>query len=242
MALPRIYFDYSFKIYQTVTLDEASSHHLFNVLRLKIGDQIILFNGQGGEYKAKIIDRQKKQAQVEIQEFFDIERQSPLKIHLGQGIARGEKMDYIVQKAVELGVSKITPLFTEFSNVKLPPDRLEKKLQHWRQIAIHACEQCGRNDLPEIAAPEYAQKWLQNRPEKLKLTLNPSASTSLSKLQMVSSVCLLIGSEGGLSAAEIALANQHHFQSLQLGPRILRTETASLAVLSALQMLWGDWR
>ena len=154
MRITRIYQPEPLAIGQAFALNPNASSHIVRVLRLRPGALITLFNGEGGEYSAALTAIEKHQAIVKIKEFFAIERESPLKIHLGQGISRGEKMDFTLQKAVELGVTKITPLFTEHGNVKLTDDRLEKRLNHWRSIVISACEQCGRNRIPEILMPE----------------------------------------------------------------------------------------
>lgn len=243
MKFTRIYQTSSLIVNATLMLDQPSSHHLLQVLRLKSGDMITVFNGNGGEYQAEIIAIEKKRAIIKVKKFIDIDRESPLRIHLGQGIARGEKMDFIIQKAVELGVTKITPLFTEFSNVKLAGERLQKRVEHWQAVAISACEQSGRNRIPEIVAPISLPNWLSQCQENLKLVLDPDATAHLSNLSgTYTNIALLIGAEGGLSKEEIALAKQYDFQFLQLGPRILRTETAGLAIISALQSRWGDLR
>lgn len=226
----------------TVTiLSEQASNHLLRVLRLKPGDVLQVFNGEGGAYDAELIAAEKKRAVIKIQYFNDKERESPLTVHLGQGISRSEKMDYTIQKAVELGVTKITPLLTEFSTVKLSQDRAAKKLEHWQGIIRSACEQCGRNRVPEILPPQSLSSWLSQCDEALKLILEPQAENHLRQVnEKPASVCLLIGAEGGLSAREVKLAKSHHFNPIQLGPRVLRTETATVAALAALQAAWGD--
>lgn len=241
MRITRIYQSQIFALGQKFSLDENASKHLLRVLRSPIGTELIVFNGEGGEYRAQLIGEEKKHAVIIIKEFLAIERESPLFIHLAQGISRGEKMDYVIQKAVELGVNKITPLFTEFSQVKLNEERLDKRLAHWRAIVIGACEQAGRNRIPEIAAPQLITRWLPQCQQKLKLILDPQATQHLKDLKKIDDICFLVGPEGGLSSAEINLAKQNNFSSLQLGPRVLRTETASLAMLAALQGGWGDF-
>lgn len=243
MKHTRVYHTGALAVDAACFLDISASHHLLQVLRLKPGTDITIFNGEGGEYQGEIIAVEKKHAVIKIKKFLDIERESPLQIHLGQSIARGEKMDFIIQKAVELGIVKITPLFTEFSNVKLANERLQKRLEHWQAVAISACEQCGRNRIPEIMTPIPSAKWTEQCQEKLKLVLHPEATTHLSSLnESYTNVALLIGAEGGLSEKELLLAKQYNFQWLQLGPRILRTETAGLAIIAALQSRWGDMR
>lgn len=206
------------------------------------GRELILFNGQGGEYRATITAINKKNVEVRVEDFSDIDRQSPLDINLGIGISRGERFDWVLQKATELGVNRITPLLTERTEVKLNGDRLQKKLQHWQQIAISACEQCQRNRLPEIASPQRLDSWLSEAAQNtgLKLVLHHRSEQSLAEHQSPERVTLLIGPEGGLSEAEIQTAEQRGFSALSLGPRVLRTETAPVVALSLMQYLWGD--
>jgi len=187
---------------------------------------------------------EKKHLQVTLQKFDDCEHESPLTIHLGIGISRGEKMDLIIQKATELGVASISPLFTDRTEVKLKGERAEKKLRHWRQVAISACEQCRRNRLPRIAEPHLLDNWQKNVESDIKLVLHHRCQASLADMrsQAPASIALLIGPEGGLSTEEIALAEEDGFQPLALGPRVLRTETAPLAAISILQSLWGDMK
>jgi 16S rRNA (uracil1498-N3)-methyltransferase len=178
---------------------------------------------------------------VRITEFDKADRESNLSIHLAIGISRGERMDLIVQKATELGVSEITPLFTERCEVKLSGERLDKKVNHWQQVAISACEQCQRNSLPSINAPVKIEQWQVNCDASLKLVLHHRTDQSLSDMPPPSGqVALLIGPEGGLSEREIEQAISLGFSPLALGPRVLRTETAPLAAISILQSLWGD--
>jgi len=224
-------------------LDASASHHLAIVLRARRGDSVTLFNGQGGEYPATIRRIEHRQVEVELGAHSDRDVESPLKLHLGQGISRGEKMDFTLQKAVELGISAVTPLLTVRCNVRLVKERFEKKLQHWRGIAIHACEQCGRNRLPDISAPMLLAEWVERVSVEQAFVLDPLASQSLKQRVLdkpFSSAALLIGPEGGLEASEVALAQTKGFAPLSLGPRVLRTETAGLAAISALQCLAGD--
>jgi 16S rRNA (uracil1498-N3)-methyltransferase len=168
--------------------------------------------------------------------------ESPLELYLAQGISRGEKMDYTIQKAVELGIKKIYPLLTERCNVKLDEERREKRLQHWRSVIISACEQSGRNQLPQIQAPQTLEQFLENSDADFKFVLAPLAEKKLAQIpiQKNSRVILMIGPEGGLSEREIQLAEQKHFLALNLGPRVLRTETAAVAAITALQCFFGD--
>jgi 16S rRNA (uracil1498-N3)-methyltransferase len=228
--------------HSSFTLDEAGSHHLARVLRVKIGDEIILFNGEGGEYPAVISEIDKKRVHVAIKDFNPRDTESALNLYLAQGISRGEKMDFTIQKAVELGVKKIFPLLTERCNVKLDEERREKRLQHWRSIVISACEQSGRNKIPELVAPQTLHEFIKNSSADFKFVLAPDAEKKLSlhTFNKNASVILLIGPEGGLSNQEIKQAEQAGFHGLNLGPRILRTETAAIAALAALQFYAGD--
>lgn len=242
MRIPRIYHDGKLTVGATVQLSLAASHHLLKVLRAKPGSNIILFNGEAGEYTARLIDSPyPKQVCAQLENFLTTLTESPLQIHLFQAISRGEKMDFTIQKAVELGVNKITPLFTEFSNVKLNEERGEKKIRHWQQIIISACEQSGRTSVPTINPPINFHLAITECKETFKLILHPMVDQHLAELTSPPKViALLVGAEGGFSEAEIKLAMQQGFIPLQLGPRILRTETAGLAALAILQSKWGD--
>ncbi|MFN3586278.1 MAG: 16S rRNA (uracil(1498)-N(3))-methyltransferase [Moraxellaceae bacterium] len=225
---------------QTVTLPEDAAHHL-RVLRATPGDALTLFNGEGGEYAATVTTVGKKLVDVAVGEFRAHDHESPLHTHLGQVMSRGERMDYAIQKATELGVSVITPLISERCELKLRgEERADKKLEHWRRIAISACEQCGRNRLPEIRLPRTLEDWLADTAADLKLVLAPALAGALPADMRPASAALLIGPEGGLSAREIAAAQAAEFAPWQLGPRVLRTETAPVAALALLQARYGD--
>jgi 16S rRNA (uracil1498-N3)-methyltransferase len=242
MRSSRIFLNDSLAKGQMVELDKPQTHYLTSVLRLKSGDPLTLFNGKGGEYSATIKTLDKRHAIVELLEFSDINVESPVSIALGQGVARGERMDWILQKSVELGVGHITPLFTQRTNVKIPADRRASRLKHWQGVITSACEQSGRNSVPTIAAPKSILDWLQTVDAELKLVLHHRASISLSNLSgKPKSIALFVGPEGGLTEEEIAMAEQCGFQSVKLGPRVLRTETASLTAIAALQMVFGDF-
>lgn len=240
--MTRIYQPIALSAHSTLMLDEPASHHLARVLRANVGETITVFNGQGGEYSAIIRRIDKKTVTVDVMAFISREVESPLDIVLAQGIARGEKMDYLIQKAVELGVNQILPLLTERCNVKLDADRREKRLQHWQSVVISACEQSGRNRVPVVLAPAPLEKGLQMLQADHCLVLSPHAGTSLKKLAILPTarVVLLIGPEGGLSEREMQWAMQSRFTPLNLGPRVLRTETASVAAITALQSVFGD--
>ena len=242
MAITRIFQPIALQIGSHIRLDESASHHVARVLRADLNDPLTIFNGQGGEYLGNITEISKKNVDVLITDFNPREAESPLALYLAQGISRGEKMDYTIQKAVELGVKKIIPLFTEHCNVKLDEDRREKRLQHWQSIIISACEQCGRNRIPEIVKPDTLENSLPALQADYCFVLAPHAEQKLSQFRIKKNqrVILLIGPEGGLSEQEIQQAKQFNFQPLALGPRVLRTETAAIAAITALQSHFGD--
>lgn len=241
MRLSRFYTEQSLSQGQAVTLEETTSHHLLRVLRLKAGESLLLFNGDGKEYRAILEESAKKQARVLVQDSRQPDRESKLHITLGQGISRGERMDFVLQKSVELGVTSITPLWTKRSQVQLSGKRLEKRLTHWRGVIRSACEQSGRVYLPKLHSPEKLPDWYSvNRTQCLQLALDPTASLQLSDLTPAREIRILIGPEGGLEGDEISMAVESGFKRIRLGPRILRTETAALATVAALQTLWGD--
>lgn len=241
MRTIRIYQAQTLALHQTIHLDESAGNHVFKVLRLQAGALLTLFNGDNHEYQAVIETAHKKGVSVRITAIALATRESPLSFHLVQGIARGEKMEWIIQKAVELGVTEITPLFTEFSNVKLQGERLDKKQNHWQRIAISACEQCERNVVPTVHEPMAYPDWIARHKPELGLILHPYQSQSIAELpETAETVTLLVGPEGGFSDKEVAMALQQNFTALALGPRILRTETAPLMALSILQARWGD--
>lgn len=246
MSKTRIYQNSEFILNESVKLSDDAFGHIVRVLRLVEGDIISLFNGnEACQYTAKLVDVKKKHASVEIIGQEVIENESPLNIHLGQGISRGDRMDFTLQKSVELGVNKITPLFTERCGVKLSIERLAKKHEQWQKIVISACEQSGRCIVPEVAKPMYLQDWLKQETDALKINLHPKAQHSIMTLPMDNTtneqrVRLLIGPEGGLSDDEIEQANQADFKDILLGPRVLRTETAALTAITALQCRFGD--
>jgi len=204
------------------------------------GDNLTLFNGEGGEYAATVKTVGKKTVSVEAGAHRDNNTESPLAVHLGIALSRGDRMDWIVQKATELGVQSLSPLLTERIEVKLKGERADKKRLHWQQIAIAACEQCGRNSLPEIKPLQSLTQWLGTTESDRKYVLHHRALGETQHEESPSSIALLIGPEGGLSPAEITQSEQAGYQSLKLGPRIMRTETAPLAAIAILQAQWGD--
>ncbi|WP_461482284.1 16S rRNA (uracil(1498)-N(3))-methyltransferase [Porticoccus sp.] len=239
----RVYTDQPLATGTEVALDDSAARHLGAVLRLQAGAPVTLFNGQGGEYRATLSACNAKRASAQVGEFVAIERESPLHIHLGIGLSRGDRMDWVLQKATEAGVSEITPLYTERTEVKLKGDRSDKKQRHWQQICASACEQSLRNRLPLLHAPTPLEQWLPRLQVDQRLVLHHRSDRTLSQLRslQVDSVALLIGPEGGLSDREIDAALLTHFVSLRLGPRVFRTETAPIVAISVLQSLWGDF-
>ncbi|MBO1520652.1 16S rRNA (uracil(1498)-N(3))-methyltransferase [Oceanisphaera pacifica] len=241
MRTPRIYEPSPLNSGQALTLSTDAANHVGRVLRMQVGQSLTLFNGQGGQYAADIIEATKKTVRVQVGEFDNRDCESPLPFHLGQVISRGEKMEFTIQKSVELGVNVITPLFSRRCGVKLSGERLEKKIQQWQSIAIAACEQCGRNKIPEIRPALSLEQWLAQQTDSLKLNLHPKAELSVNTLPPPSAgIRLLIGPEGGLSDDEIIQAREHDFIDILLGPRVLRTETAALTAITALQCRFGD--
>ncbi len=241
MRVPRIYHPECITAGSDIALSEDAANHVGRVLRMSAGQSIQLFDGSNQVFDAQIIRADKKSVQVTILGGETDDRESPLHIHLGQVMSRGEKMEFTIQKSIELGVSLITPLFSERCGVKLDAERLNKKIQQWQKIAIAACEQCGRNRIPEIRPPMDLEAWCAEEELGLKLNLHPRASASINTLPLpVERVRLLIGPEGGLSADEIAMTARYQFTDILLGPRVLRTETTALTAITALQVRFGD--
>jgi len=242
---PRIYQPNHLGGDTQVLLDEQASRHLLRVLRLRSGADLTLFNGRGGEYQATLEEGGRHQAIAHITAFINNERESPLQIHLAQVIARGERMDQIIQKAVELGVHQITPLTSARCGIHLEPAKAAKRMAHWRGVIISACEQCGRNQLPEINDCIDLMSWLEalSNSEGTRLTLHPGAGKCLLNLSPPDQrrVTLLIGPEGGLTQDEVTATGSFGFDTITLGPRVLRTETAGMATIATLQALWGDF-
>ncbi len=242
MATPRVFTTQSLAVDHSIELEASPSHHISRVLRLKQNAALLVFNGDGFEYLAIIQNIQKSIVTVQLTEKSNPIRESDLHITLGQGISRGERMDYTLQKSVELGVSRITPIWTQRSQVKLAGPRLEKRLAHWRGIIRSACEQSGRLMLPELDSPITLESWCSdNNTDCVKLILDPDVTQKLGEIKPANKeLKILIGPEGGFDDTEIATASALGFTRVSLGPRILRTETAAIAALSALQTLWGD--
>jgi len=241
MRISRIYHPERLHVDLEIELASQSAIHLTRVLRCKEQDELILFNGNGSEYPAVITSINRNHVWVKVLSHHDSNNESPLTITLVQAISKGERMDYTIQKAVELGVNTIIPLITERS-LNLKSDRVEKKLTHWKGIAISACEQCGRNIIPAITTPVLLNNWLNDSNEdELNLMLAPSAGKHLNNITYSQeNITLLIGPEGGLSGNEITQCLDHGLTGIQMGPRILRTETAAVTSLSIIQYNWGD--
>jgi 16S rRNA (uracil1498-N3)-methyltransferase len=225
---------------QIVELEQQASHHLAKVLRAKVSDVVTLFNGQGGEFCGRITSISKQSVNVSLYEFFESQTQSPLAIHLGVCISKGDRMDFVVQKATELGVTEITPLLGERSQIKRNKDMLEKKLRHWQQVVISACEQSGRDFVPTVNSIENSIDWFKHCDSDTKLILDPFCNSVTDTNNATKSVALAVGPEGGFSDQEVADAQICGFNGLKLGPRILRTETSPIAAITLCQAKWGD--
>ncbi|SEI81809.1 16S rRNA (uracil1498-N3)-methyltransferase [Allopseudospirillum japonicum] len=227
-----------------ISLSEPASRHLGLVLRKNLGDPVEIFDGQGHRCQAHITFIKRQQVEVELKTPYAGLASSPLNIHLGQVMSKGERMDYVVQKATELGVTQITPLTSERCEVRLKNDREQRKIDHWQHVAISACEQSGSDFVPQLAPICKLSDWLAQDFTGLRLVLAPQAEqalTALTQTKPPTQVQVLIGPEGGLSESELDAAKAAGFQALQLGPRVLRTETAPVVALSLLQYLWGDF-
>ena len=241
MRISRFYIDQSLQVDSEVTFSTQLSHYVANVLRLKNGDPIVLFNGDGNEYSSEVLATSKKATTAIVNSQLSIRSESPLNIHLAQGVSKGDRMDFAIQKSVELGVTEITPVITERCTVKLSEERWAKKHEQWQKIVIAACEQSGRNVLPTLHSPIPLARWISQTTEQAKVILAPTATTYLSSLKRNQhGFRLLIGPEGGLSDQEIYTCEQTGFQSTNIGPRVLRTETAALASIAIIQALFGD--
>ncbi|MCY0967208.1 16S rRNA (uracil(1498)-N(3))-methyltransferase [Parathalassolituus penaei] len=238
----RIYTSEALVSGQQISLDEQAFQHLVRVLRMTDGDCLVLFNGDGRALEGTLCEVGKKQASVLLGNCIAEDAPTPVALHLGQVISKGDRMDFTIQKATELGVTSITPLWSERCDVRLKGERMDKKLEHWRKVAISACEQSGRNRIPEILEPMAMTDWAPTVDTDQRLILHPHNQQPLDTSAQPGSVTLLVGPEGGFSEIEVEQAQRSGFTGLLLGPRILRTETAALAALSVLQYLWGDFR
>ena len=243
MNLPRFYCREALSPGAHIDLPEPVARHAVRVLRLPPGASVVLFDGRGGQYEACIERIEKNRVVASLGAWQDVECESRLAVTLIQAVQAGEKMDFTIQKAVELGVAEIVPVDSRRSVTKLVGERAGKRVAHWQGVAASACEQCGRNQVPQVAPLEKLESWLA-RPasQGLRLILAPDAEFALADLAPAKNVQMLIGAEGGLDPQEISAAKQAGFQAVRLGPRVLRTETAALAALAAMQALWGDFK
>lgn len=241
MKIPRIYQEIPLLENTTVTLTDAGSHHVAQVLRMTPGEQVLLFNGTGGEYFGDIVAVNKRSVDVQLTYFNEVDRTSPLAVHLGQVIGKGDHMDYAIQKAVELGVSEITPIFSRRCEVRLSGERLEKKVQQWQNLVISACEQSGLNIVPKVNVPVSLEAWASGLQTERKWVLHTEGEPwNPFEGEAPESLAFAVGPEGGFDDDEIAMVKHLGFECVTLGPRVWRTETAPVVMLSLLQYHWGD--
>lgn len=233
-------YNASLALNSELELDEDGFGHLIRVLRFRENDPFVVFDGKGHEYEAVILTASKSRATYKCVSELQRNVESPLYIELGQVISRGDKMEFTIQKACELGISEITPLYSSRCGVRLDEKRQSKKVEQWQKIAISACEQSGRNVVPHVNEITNIDEWYGKNPDSLSLTLDPRADRKLTELEIKQHIRLLIGPEGGLDAEEISKAAENRFVGVTLGPRILRTETAALAALCILGSKYGD--
>jgi len=242
--VPRLFCDTDPAPGARLVLPEPSAHHAARVLRLVPGDPVRIFSGDGSEWAARIAAVAKSGVTVLVSERFERDVEASLTVTLAQGISARERMDFTLQKAVELGVAQIQPLETQRSVVRLKEERASRRVEHWQNLVIAACEQCGRNRIPEVLGIEAFSNWLgtlDSADSRQRLLLSPAAQTRLRDLAPPAGVVLLVGPEGGLAAEEQELAQACGFTPVRLGPRVLRTETAALAAVAAMHALWGDF-
>lgn len=242
MRIPRIYHPQRLE-QADITLTPEASAHVTRVLRLREGASLILFDGQGNAVTATLLSQQGKQARVRVIAPLNEVTESPLTTHLGIAMIKGDRMSYALQKAVELGVTAITPLATEHSVIQLDADRKANKHEHWFGILQNACEQCQRSRIPDLHPATSLQEWVTQQHSDIKLFFDVNAQKTLPDLMSAPrSVSLIIGPEGGLSESECRFATDHNFVGIRLGPRVLRAETAVVAALTTMQLSWGDFR
>jgi 16S rRNA (uracil1498-N3)-methyltransferase len=241
MRIPRVYVDLALTAGQEITLDGPAHHHLIQVLRLKVGAPLILFNGRGGEYTATLTQAARKSNRVTVSVFKNVDRESALDIELWSGIVKGARMDYLMEKAVELGVARIQPVLTQYTALHRSDWR--RKTGHWRGVIVSACEQSGRTRIPKLEEPLALRACAALTEDAIGLLFDPTADQDLSAIKPAPhKLTLLIGPEGGFSDAESAHAQALGFRRVRSGPRTLRTETAGVAAIVAAQLLWGDLR
>ncbi|MEK5761768.1 16S rRNA (uracil(1498)-N(3))-methyltransferase [Acinetobacter junii] len=230
----RFYIETELNTGNTIELTESVFHHWVRVLRAKVQEKAIFFNGKGGEYRVTLTEINKKNAFVSVDHFEAIDRTAPFKVILGQVMSKGDRMDYAIQKATELGVTTIQLLTSNRCEMRLKYDRDQKKLDHWQSVAVAACEQCGMNIVPKVLAPISIEEWIQTDLPISRLVMAPNKDQKNVLLDAQPELALLIGPEGGLSESEIGLSNQHGFVNWCIGDRVLRTETAPVVALSIL--------
>jgi len=241
MRIPRFFIDEPLLVDSTIQLPAELAHYMSTVLRLRIGSPLVLFNGNGSDYPSEVADIHKRHTSVLVNAQIGLSVESPLHLHLGQGVSKGERMDIALQKSVELGVSEITPIITENCNVKLDQERWQKKHASWCKLVISACEQCQRNVIPKLHLPITMHQWLGQSSDLDKIVLAPGSKTYLSGLSKPQKgFRIVIGPEGGLSEQEIYTATETGYTAVNIGSRILRTETAAIASLAILQSNFGD--
>lgn len=243
MRIPRLFHPGSLAVDDHVKLSDDAFQHSVKALRMSSEQPLYLFNGDGNNYQAELVTVDKRSAAARVIAVEANETESSVSVHLGQVISRGDRMDFALQKSVELGVAEITPLFSERCGVKLTGERLEKKQQQWQKVVVSACEQCGRSRVPVVHPAQTLTNFVEQVTADLKLTLDPYAPLPLRQLtdaEQPTSVALLIGPEGGFTEAEVDLAKHGQFKPIRIGPRILRTETAALTALSVIQYELGD--
>jgi len=247
MRLTRVFVEAPVAVGKRLVVEGSAANHIMRVLRLRSGDALTVFDGSGGEFGARIEEFRRDSVVVAVEDHRLLERESPLRLTLAQGISRGERMDWVIQKATELGTSRIVPLFTKRSMVRLDEKQADRKLQHWRAVAIAACEQCGRNRIPELAAPvDFFDVLPAEASGATRLLLSPTGDLRIEDLGQdvrqgaSKGITVLIGPEGGLEDVEQEAALAAGFKAVRLGPRVLRTETAAIAALTIIQRYFGD--
>lgn len=240
MRVIRLYTPQDLASGDEVTLDAVAANHLVRVLRARTGDALVLFNGAGSDWQCRLLEADKRRALIRVECEIDSVPESPLRSVLGLCLSKGERFDWAIQKATEMGIAHIQPLYSERVDYKVPQDRLEKRLQHWQQIVISACEQCGRSTVPQVAAPQSLEAWTEQVEADRKFVLHCVNASATATDPRPRSIALLIGPEGGLTEGEVTHAQEHGFEALTLGPRILRTETAPAVALAILGARWGD--
>jgi 16S rRNA (uracil1498-N3)-methyltransferase len=247
MRLTRVFVEAPVAVGKRLVVEGSAANHIMRVLRLRSGEALTVFDGSGGEFGARIEEFRRDSVVLAVEDHRLLERESPLRLTLAQGISRGERMDWVIQKATELGTSRIVPLFTKRSMVRLDEKQADRKLQHWRAVAIAACEQCGRNRIPELAAPvDFFDVLPAEASGATRLLLSPTGDLRIEDLGQdvrqgaSKGITVLIGPEGGLEDVEQEAALAAGFKAVRLGPRVLRTETAAIAALTIIQRYFGD--